>query len=571
MAWGNHEEVQMRCVFHAGIVSCVRELALLSVCFGAVGCAAGVEEDAAEDEGDAAVAAWSAELSSVPRLSWQACGEDFPGAECAIARVPLDYDRPTRGHTAIALARIPAANPARKVGSVFLNPGGPGSSGVGLVLGGFGDGLAGLLGGRFDVVGFDPRGVGSSEPLHCFESSEALEEFLSVTPVFPYQRESQRPFFAHHRSLAEHCLGDRPRIAAHMSTADVARDLDLLRRAVGDSRLTYLGFSYGSYLGMTYANLFPDKIRALVIDGVLDPRLWSSGWQIVSDREATDQEFAEFLRLCDEAADSCALSGPAGAAARYRALAEAIYAAPLDLGDGFFYSFDYLVADTLTAMYAPESWGGEEGYGALFALLGDIVLGEFELAPSATALREALRLRLNDSALTPAYDNSYDAYYGNHCADAQYPRSFAEFRSVGAYAEHDSLFGPFWWWGNASCSDWPVAPDRYTGPFSTRTSAPALVVGNYFDGITDYAGAIASSKLLRNSRLLSYAGWGHTAFGRSACVTQHVAAYLLDGRLPPAGTVCPANPNPFIPVAELRTSGTSLPLVGLPPPWLTRR
>ena len=507
---------------------------------------------------------------AVPILNWTPCGEDFPGAECAVARVPLDYDHPRAGTTEIALARIPAANQANRIGSVFLNPGGPGGSGIDLVLFGFGDYLAELLDGRFDIVGFDPRGVASSEPLQCFATEEDRDAFFATTPLFPYRRDLERPFFDDYRALADQCLRKRQRIAPHMSTANVVRDLDLLRRAVGDARLTYLGFSYGSYLGNTYANLFPDKVRALVIDGVLDPRLWSSGSQIVSDRVATAEEFGEFLRLCDEAAAECALSAPGGAAARYMALADALLRTPLVIEDGSVYSYDFLIGDSVGAMYSPEFWGGPDGYAAFFDFLADAVLGDAGAAQRAFALRQSIQERLKAAAPHRAdYDNGFDAYYGNQCADTQYPRSFAAYHAVGEFAEAGSIFGPYWWWGNAGCASWPVSADRYVGPWSTQTSAPVLVVGNYFDGVTDYNGAVASSKLLKNSRLLSYAGWGHTAFGRSDCVTQYVSRYLLDRTLPPAGTVCPANPNPFLPSLQ-RRAGPKPPLVGLPPQWPAR-
>ena len=296
-----------------------------------------------------------------PVLEWGPCGEDFPGAECAVATVPLDYDRPSRGTTEIALARIPASDRANRIGSVFVNPGGPGGSGVGFVLGDFGEFLSSQLDGRFDIVGFDPRGVGASDPLHCFDSEDALGEFFAGLPVFPYRHDQYRPFFERFKGLGPECLDDRQAVAANMNTADVARDLDLLRRAVGDRKLTYLGFSYGSYLGNTYANLFPQNVRALVIDGVLDPRLWSSGWQIRSDRVATQEEFDEFLRLCDEAGEDCAFSAPGGSAARWRALARALRREPLVLPDGFVYSYDFLIGDATSAMYAPEVWGGPEG------------------------------------------------------------------------------------------------------------------------------------------------------------------------------------------------------------------
>jgi len=188
----------------------------------------------------------------VPVLAWAPCGEDYPGVECAVATVPLDYRQPCEGATTgIALARVQAADPANRIGTVFVNPGGPGGSGVDLVMTWFGQFLGGLLGGRFDVIGFDPRGVGSSEPLRCFESADAETAFLASQPLFPYLAEQKRPFFQSALEFTHRCLDGRPRIAAHMSTADVVRDLDLLRQAVGDARLTYLGFSYGTYIGNT--------------------------------------------------------------------------------------------------------------------------------------------------------------------------------------------------------------------------------------------------------------------------------------------------------------------------------
>lgn len=506
--------------------------------------------------------------AAVPTLEWHPCGDDFPGAECAIATVPMDYGRPNRATTTIALARVPATDQEHKIGTVFVNPGGPGGSGVALVLFGFGQSLEAGLDGRFDIVGFDPRGVGASDPLHCFDGEEALNDFLAPLPLFPYRSGQYGPFFDAYSQFGARCLDGSDPVAAHMSTADVARDMDLLRQAVGDEKLTYLGFSYGSYLGNTYANLFPNNVRALVIDGVLDPRLWSSGRQIESDRVATEEEFGEFLRLCDEAGPDCAFFVPGGSRARWEALADAIEARPIDLGD-FLYTYDFLISDAAGAMYAPEVWGGPEGAGALLDLLADAALGDQAAAAKARGLRGSLIERLTPATSSePDYDNGFEAYYGNQCADTQYPRSFTSFKQVGRYAEAGSRFGPYWWWYNNGCSSWPVARDRYIGPWTARTSAPVLVVGNYFDGVTDYAGAVASSRLLKNSRLLSYAGWGHTAYGRSECATEHINAYLVDATLPPAGTVCPANPNPFVPAAA--RASNAVPQVGLPPAWSLR-
>jgi pimeloyl-ACP methyl ester carboxylesterase len=503
---------------------------------------------------------------AVPALNWVSCGEDFPGVECATAIVPLDYDHPAGATTEIALTRVPAGDPANKIGSLFVNPGGPGGSGADLVLFGFGDFLNAVLQGRFDIIGFDPRGVAASDPIQCFDTNDQLDAFFINTPIFPWERRQERPFFEDYRGYTRQCLSRGQAIRAHMSTADVVRDLDLLRRAVGDRRLTYLGFSYGSFIGNTYANMFPQRVRALVIDGVLDPRLWVTGAQIISDRTASEKVLEEFLRLCDAAGDDCALGGPDGPASRFFALLNSVKAQPIVFPSGFVFTYDQLITQVLGGLYAPEVWGGPDGLAAFLDFLTFAAAGDANAARDAARVRDALEARLRPpSANRAPYNNGLDAFYGNYCSDAEFPSSFAAFRGIGTFASQDSLFGPLWWWQNAGCADWPTSPDRYIGPWSTTTSAPVLVVGNYFDNATDYAGAVASSKLLRNSRLLSYAGWGHTAFGRNDCVTEYVAGYLLAGELPPRGTVCAANPNPFVPTPALRRAGPVAPLIGLPP------
>jgi pimeloyl-ACP methyl ester carboxylesterase len=463
----------------------------------------------------------------VPRIGWTACGPDHPGFECASVKVPLDYDNPRGATTTIALARKPATDKANRIGSLFLNPGGPGGSGVDFALGA-GERLSANLQGRFDIVGFDPRGIGKSDPLHCFASEADLNKFFEGIPGFPYQASQERPFFERYRSLGPECRDDQA-IARHMSTADVARDMDLLRRAVGDRKISYLGFSYGSFLGATYANLFPNNIRALVVDGVLNPVLWSSGRQIESDRIATKEEFREFLRNCDEA--ECVF-GP-NSEKRWNALLASVRAKPIQLGDQL-YTYDAVINAAIGAMYSPRDWPDAA---ALFDQLSDAAAGL-----SVTGLSVAAE---------PDYPNGFDAYNGNVCADIEFPHDFGAYRSTARYAAAGSEFGPAWWWGNAACANWPTNHDRFTGPWRTRTNAPVLVVGNYFDGVTDYRGAQAVNRQIAGSRLLSYAGWGHTAYGVSKCASDYTNAYLLNGTLPPVGTVCPANPNPFLPTAAL--------------------
>jgi pimeloyl-ACP methyl ester carboxylesterase len=209
----------------------------------------------------------------VPRLRWAPCGD---GLECTTARVPLDYDRPSGATITLALIRLPASDPGRRIGSIFVNPGGPGESGVDAVRQGGRSLFSAEVRARFDLVGFDPRGIGASTPLRCFDS---LDEAQAVLPPFrfPVTAAEERIWVEADQTFARACAGRGGPIIDHMATADVARDLDLLRQAVGDRQLTYVGLSYGAYLGATYANLFPAEVRALVLDGVPDPVAWATG------------------------------------------------------------------------------------------------------------------------------------------------------------------------------------------------------------------------------------------------------------------------------------------------------
>jgi pimeloyl-ACP methyl ester carboxylesterase len=516
----------------------------------------------------AAPAFASYQAPSVPQIDWQTCGADFPGLQCATVKVPLDYDRPNGEKTDIALARFPASDPSKKIGTLFLNPGGPGGSGVDLVSFGFGEFLDQTLLGRFDVVGWDPRGVGGSAPIQCWDTNAARNEYFTGSQAFPYLASQERPYFELNRRIADLCFAKNQRILRHMSTGDVVRDLDLLRQAVGDQKLTYLGYSYGSHIGNTYANMFPSKVRALVIDGVLDPILWTSGWQIKADRVASFDVLKQFFKLCDSAGSKCALSGPNGSKARFDRLRNLVRQTPILLDDGqggiFEYSYDFFVADSAGVMYSPEQWSA---YADFLGFLDSATQGNKAAAARALSSRRQIQLAVTVPR-REVYNNGTESFLGNHCSDAEYPSLFPFYSIIGKYAEAGSFQGPYWWWGNTGCASWPTAADRYIGPWVTRTSSPVLVVGNFYDPATDYAGAVTSSRLLQNSRLLSYAGWGHTAAysGRSACTDDYVSLYLLDGSLPPKGTVCPATENPFT-VAAVKSrlnKSTRAPVVGLP-------
>jgi len=250
---------------------------------------------------------------AVPHLSWRPCRDGF---QCARVAVPLDYDRPAGEKITLALIRLPAASPGRRIGSLVLNPGGPGGSGVDFVRD-VGQFLPLEVRGRFDIVGFDPRGIMRSTPLRCYRTFRGALADLAPFP-YPNSVRQVRKQAVADRALSRACASHGGPILRHMSTADAARDMDLLRRAVGDAGLTYVGFSYGTELGQTYANLFPGEVRAMVLDAVLDPRAWAgigppgAEGQVGTRLRSADgfrKTLQQLFRLCDSAGRDCAFSG----------------------------------------------------------------------------------------------------------------------------------------------------------------------------------------------------------------------------------------------------------------------
>lgn len=490
----------------------------------------------------------------VPKINWSSCYREFGYPfECATVQVPLDYSNPGAAAISIAVIRLPAGDPANKIGSIFFNPGGPGGSGVDFVL------FAGPflytdeVRNRFDLVGFDPRGIARSTALRCFGNPKQWAGYF--TPFsFPITPEEAELWEAADRFLDDACAQRGYKIIDHMSTADTARDLDLLRQAVGDEMLTYAGYSYGTFLGVTYANLFPDKVRALVVDGVLDPIAWTTGGagegdtipfstRLHSDKGALDT-LNEFFRLCDENPAACAFSG--GAADRYAALADSLRAAPIQIefpdGSVFFFTYQDLIGNSLGAMYNSFSWPD-------FALF---LAAVESLAPPATlgarlyAVWEDLGF-INKRGF-PHYPNFVEGFPGVACADSDNPDNYPAWWDAAQQAEADfGYFGPLWTYVSSICAAWPGGQNgRYTGPFTADTANPVLVVGNYFDPATRYEGAQTVAGLLPNSRLVSLNGWGHVSLFLSQCMDQVVANYLLDGTLPPEGTVCNQDLTPFV-------------------------
>jgi pimeloyl-ACP methyl ester carboxylesterase len=476
--------------------------------------------------------------------------------------VPLDHDDPNGAAISIAVVRLAALDPVSRIGSLFFNPGGPGGSGVDFVLR-VGPLLGGSVRARFDLVGFDPRGVARSTAVRCFGTARQWLD-LNIPFAFPVTPEEEALWAAADQFVVSACDQRAGRIIDHMSTAAVARDLDLLREAVGDELLTYLGFSYGSYLGVTYANLFPDRFRAIAVDGVLDPVAWSTGapgeaatlpfsTRLRSDAGAA-ATLDEFFRLCDAGGANCAFAGDA--AARFAALAARLRAAPhviVDPVSGEPLSFSYadLVATSLGAMYSSRSWPSFAQFLAYVEASAEPAV----IGAQLMALHEELGFLTKRGI--PNYLQIEDGP-GVYCSDSDNPRLFDAWSTAAAASE--AQFGYFarpWTWLSSWCVNWPGADaDRYMGPFNTPTLHPVLVVGNQFDPATRYEGAVTVHNLMPNSSLLTVHAWGHTAtFSLSGCATFFVTRYLVTGITPPAGTVCEQSFVPFPAPPGSPTSG----------------
>jgi pimeloyl-ACP methyl ester carboxylesterase len=499
----------------------------------------------------------AAAFAGPSKVAWSKCYREFGPFECGTVQVPLDYGDPRGATISIALARLPAGDPAHRIGSLFLNPGGPGGSGVDFVLD-FGPLLyTPEVRARFDLVGFDPRGVARSTAVRCFGTDKQWGPYF--TPfAFPSTPEELQIWVAADRYVDAACEQRAPRILDHMSTANVARDLDQLRQAVGDEQLTYAGFSYGSYVGVTYANLFPENVRALIVDGVVDPIAFSTGrggeaatvtlGTRLRSAEGAQATLEEFFRLCDAGGPSTCPFSP-NAADRYAALADRLKAQPIQIPmpDGSVLEVNYsnFILTTLIALYDPLA----------FSDLAEVLAGLESLADPV-----ALGIRLNallarPSLITkrglPRYRNLVEATPGVACSDSDNPDSYDTWFQDGLAADAQfGYFGSIWSWVWSLCAEWPGADTgRYVGPFETGTAHPVLVVGEEFDPATRYEGAVTVATLLANSALLKIHGWGHSLYvsSVSTCANEVAGRYLVDLTLPALGTTCEQD---FVPFAQ---------------------
>ncbi|WP_337062431.1 alpha/beta hydrolase [Kineococcus sp. G2] len=454
-------------------------------------------------------------------LEWADCGGGF---ECTRLTVPVDYADPTGATASLAVVRSrTSATGEDRLGSLVLNPGGPGASGVEYARAAR-NVLTEEVREHFDVVGFDPRGVGGSDPLRCLPDEE-VDEFLAADPT-PDDAAEVRRLQRLTAELGEGCVASGE-LAAHVDTRTAAKDLDVLRAALGDDRLSYLGKSYGTYLGALYAEQFPQRVGRFVLDGAIDPSLSS---EEVNAGQAAGFEVAlrSYVRDCLER-EECPLSGDVEAAlGQVRALLSSLDAEPLPTSSGRELTQGLAYYALAYPLYAPSLWPRlTEALTAAFGGDGTALL----------ALADAYASRSADGRYA---NNSSTVIHAVNCLDRADEQTPEEVRaSVPEFEAASPTFGAFLAWGGLACAEWPVPAVGPAEPVDAAGAAPILVVGTTRDPATPYAWAQGLAEQLDSGRLLTYDGDGHTAYRTgSACVDEAVDAYLLAGELPEEGARC---------------------------------
>lgn len=498
-------------------------LALTACGSGAVRSQAGptstpsVTASAAQPTGAPSIARPAAGVPKPGRLSaWKACGNGF---QCATLTVLLDDSKPQLGTVALALTRHPATGSPR-IGSLITNPGGPGESAVGWLQGAYTE-FPEEVRAHFDLVTFDPRGVGLSAPVRCLSTS-ALDAYFHLDPV-PDTPSERAALWKGNVDLANGCLRRSARILPYVDTVVVAQDLDRVRQAVGDPKLTYLGYSYGTAIGASYLDQFPTRVRAMVLDGALDPRLtWDQF--LTGQSHGFDTALGAFLQYCQQTRCPFRQAVSGDLLAAFDALAAKVDQHPLPGSGARTVGPDEFTLGVGAGLYSRTS-----GWPAIGQALADAAHGD-----------GAYLLALNDSYTERSargYSNLSEANFAVNCIDRPWPRSPAPYYDLAAtVAKTSPRFGPAIALSGLGCAVWPV-PASGTPHSVTAPGSPAVVViGTTRDPATPYAWAVGLAHQLSHGVLLTHDGDGHTAYrvGAPSCLVDPVDAYLISLRVPVA-------------------------------------
>ena len=454
------------------------------------------------------------------KLSWRDCDRD----RCAQLTVPLDYADPDGATLKLAVLKVPAQDEDSRVGSLVVNPGGPGGSGVSYAAAGslqFG----GPLSRAFDIIGFDPRGVGQSDPLQCVDTKQ-LDALIAFDPD-PDDLAERNKMDSLIHGFGQGCLDHSGGLARHMSTEEVVRDMDILRAALGERKLDYLGASYGTLIGATYADLFPGHVGRFVLDGAIDPSL-SNEQLSLAQAHGFETALRAFVKDCVDRG-GCFLGGSVDEGVRrIQAFFDQVEKTPLPTGDSRELTEGLAMLGVWMPLYVKEWWpqlsaglkqAMDDGNGSVLLSLADTYTSR---GPSSYS------------------DNSMEALYAVNCLDhddyiatKDVPAHFAQFEKASP------TFGRAFAFSLSTCSNWPVKSGKHTEALRAAGAPPIVVVGTTRDPATPLAWAQALANQLQSGQLITRDGDGHTAFQRgNSCVDDAVELWLIKGVVPKPGLTC---------------------------------
>ncbi|KAJ3029252.1 UNVERIFIED_CONTAM: hypothetical protein HDU68_012663 [Siphonaria sp. JEL0065] len=480
-------------------------------------------------------------------FGWKPCPSD-PGVECGTLFVPLDRSKPAAAFIGIALARVKALNTEEpKLGSVLINPGGPGGSGKSTVLYS-GKALASLIGGRHDVIGFDPRGIAESHSVRCFESAFAHAEFdlMESTVGVPGSmnaKVSDVVFAKTQEAKALSCGRWSRDLLPFISTAAVARDMDAIRAHLGEDVLNFWGFSYGSFLGTVYSQMFPDRVGRLIVDGVMDATTYITSFAefTLNNLVDTNSIFDGFTKECEAAGPSrCALASTQNKTSVEKVVKKLIkdlQKDPVLVVEDFSFpiviSADVVLGLLFGGYYGPSFW----------PTLAEALAGLVEGDPSLVAGLISRGSGPSSNTCPISDDSGSNGFTSVVCVDTVgNDMSLGKWKKLAEKnKEISEWFGERWTMQALACKYWPAtAAERYTGPWNKTLKNKVLIIGNRYDPVTPLRSARIVERVMNgNGVLLTREGYGHCSTSMlSFCTLKHVRDYFVNGTLPVKGTIC---------------------------------
>lgn len=469
-------------------------------------------------EGDPTLARFYAQT-----VQWEPCSGRSDRTQCGTVTVPLNYDDPSGRTIDLALLRVPGTKTAQA--SLVVNPGGPGAGGLGFAeyLGSVVDADVRAV---YDIVGFDPRGVGKSAPVECLTGKQTTRWYR--TDITPNNAAERRTLFNRAMRISDGCLADDPVLARSVGSDNTVKDMDVIRRALGDDTLNWFGFSYGTELGARYAQEFPTRVGRMVLDGGVNPAL--NAMQVSEDQSIGFQRaMARFATDCAKKSN-CVAKTQRGVLANINQLLRSLDRASLPT-DG---SRRLVQSEAITAlffsMYSPDLWPTLRS-GLKQAKGGD-----------GTTLQLLAQLANDQTGPNTYGSNIASAFYAIGCWD--YPKTpgiagLAKAATTWSKGARVPEMAEAMSWGNAPCSTWFGHSATAPAPVTSTTEAPILIIGTTYDPATPYAWSQALSTQLPTSRLLTHRGDGHTVYGNTnLCIDDLADTYLLTGQLPELRTVC---------------------------------